>query len=344
MDKIKPKKILIKGMLKTSFHDERRLRREFGTLADEGADIIRVAALTDEDLRLIPRLKALGKNVLIESDIHFNYRLALAALARGADIVRLNPLNITSPSQVKAVIRAARQHRATLRIGINSGGFRRAFASEKSCAGAMVGAMARYLDLFEKEKFYDIILSLKSPLLLTTSIANREADRRFPYPLDVGITSSGPYIEGIVKSAIGISRILHLKKVESMRVSLSAPSYMEVRVARYILQSAGYRKGLEIITCPTCSRCKVDLMAMVDRFKKKLADADRALLERSYTVALMGCEVNGPGEAAQADMGIACGANRAVLFCKGTPARTIPLTEALDRLLAALIKKAGPKK
>jgi len=339
MGKIAPRTILIKGMLKSPLNKLQAVLREYTRLCAEGADIVRVAVPEEKSIAVFPKLRALNKPALVEADIHFNHRWALKAIEAGAQIVRLNPLNVKNPADVRRVIGAARDHGVQVRIGINSGGFRKHFADAGALARAMSKTVGGYLAIFEKEKFYDIIISLKAPSIEATYLANKYASEQFSYPLDVGITSSGPYIEGIVKSSIGISRLLTLKNVASLRVSLSAPSYMEIRVARYILQSLGFRKELEIITCPTCSRCKVNLFGMVDDFKEQITERDPTVWSLPVSVAIMGCEVNGPGEASQADLGIACGSGKAVLFAKGKQIRSVPAQAAVSVLVEEIRKR-----
>lgn len=339
MGKIKARKILIKGMLKSPLNKLSAVLKEYSRLCGEGADIVRVAVPEEKSISVFPKLRALNKSALIEADIHFNHRWALKAIDAGAQIVRLNPLNVKNAADIRQVISAARSRGVQIRIGINSGGFRKHFASAEALARAMAKTIGDYLAIFEKESFYDIILSLKAPSIEATFLANKYASEKFTYPLDVGITSSGPYIEGIVKSSIGISRLLALKNVASLRVSLSAPSYMEIRVARYILQSLGLRKELEIITCPTCSRCKVKLFGMVDDFKERLTASDPRLWSLPVSVAIMGCEVNGPGEASQADLGVACGGTKAVLFAKGKQIESVPARTAVAALVEEIRKR-----
>ncbi|MCF7908855.1 MAG: flavodoxin-dependent (E)-4-hydroxy-3-methylbut-2-enyl-diphosphate synthase [Candidatus Omnitrophica bacterium] len=303
--------IRIKAMLKTPTRDVRNLVKELRQLDTEGAEAVRLAVRVAEDAKLISTLRKQTKLPFV-ADIHFDYRLALAAIDQGFDAIRLNPLNISKPKEVKEVIRAAKANRISIRVGVNSGGFKRKFATPTKLAQAMVKSCENYLKLFEAEAFFDLMFSLKGSSVTSTVQANKLFAKKYNYPLHLGVTATGPFLEGTVKSSVGLGALLNEGIGDIIRVSLTAPSFWEVRIAKQILQALNLRRfGPEIISCPTCSRCEVNLIDIVDKFKKRL---EKAKVEEPLEIALMGCVVNGPGEARQADIGAAFGKNKAVIF------------------------------
>lgn len=305
--------VVVKGMLKTSLEDRAGLCKEARDLAQEGAEIIRVAIMKERDCSLLRDLRRVAP-VSFEADIHFNYLLAMRALESGFDAIRLNPLNIFKKKEVKEIVRLAKEKRIPIRVGINSGGFIRNFSSPRTMAKAMVRKVVSYINWMEEEGFFDIMVSLKASDIETTIIANELFSARYKYPLHLGITATGFVEQGIVKSSLGIGLLLREGIGHALRVSLTANSQLEVRIAKYILQSLNIRSFTpEIISCPQCSRCEVDIEKIVGDFVKKLYQ------EKIFTplkIAIMGCVVNGPGEAFQADIGVAFGKNRAAIFRK----------------------------
>ena len=306
--------VRIKGMLKASTRNSERLLKEAKRLEKEGTEAIRVAVKNKKDTQLATYLKK-KISIPLVADIHFNYRLALLSINGGFDGIRLNPLNIYRQGQVREVVKEAKEAKISIRVGVNSGGFKKSFHSEHDLAYQMVKIVTQYLRIFEREGFFDTIVSLKGSSVYSTVLANREFSKRFDYPLHIGITATGPFLEGAVKSSLGVGILLSEGIGDVIRISLTAPSFWEIRVAKYILQFLGLRKFFcEVISCPTCSRCEVNLVKIVNRFKKNINKLPESnLLGR---VAIMGCVVNGPGEAYQADMGVAFGKKRAVIFRK----------------------------
>ncbi|UCD14834.1 MAG: flavodoxin-dependent (E)-4-hydroxy-3-methylbut-2-enyl-diphosphate synthase [Candidatus Omnitrophota bacterium] len=324
--------VRIKGMIKTPSAHIKKVIAEARKLEKEGAEAIRVAVREDKDTKLAAVLKK-HIDVPIVADVHFHYKLALGAIKEGFDGIRLNPLNISDESQVRKIARLARSFNIPIRVGINSGGFKKEFTHSKALASDMVKRVQRYLKIFQTEGFFDIMVSLKGADVLSTVIANESFSKKFDYPLHLGVTASGPFLEGVVKSSIGIGNLLSGGVGSVLRVSLAAPSFLEVRVAKYILQALNLRRfEPEVICCPTCSRCQVNLINIVDRFKKELEGRD---FDKSLRIAIMGCVVNGPGEAYQADIGVAFGEKKAAIFKKD---KILGWTDE-KRVIADLIKE-----
>jgi (E)-4-hydroxy-3-methylbut-2-enyl-diphosphate synthase len=324
--------VRIKGMLKTPLSDTRNLVREAKQLEAEGAEAIRVAVREQKDAKVAKLLKQHTSLPLV-ADIHFHAPLALLAIERGFEGIRLNPMNIYQPRQVRDIARAAKKAGISIRVGVNSGGFKRRFSSPQALARRMLKEVEVYLKLLERENFFDIMVSLKGSDVLSTITANELFARRHNYPLHLGITATGPFLEGVVKSSLGLGNLLSRGLGAVIRVSLTAPSFWEIRAAKYILQALSLRCfGPEIISCPTCSRCQVDLVSIVGRFKQALA---KEKIKRPLRIAIMGCVVNGPGEAYQADIGVAFGENKAVIFKKDK----ILGSSSEKKIVADLIKK-----
>jgi len=305
--------VRIKGMLKTPIKDTKNLIKEAKVLEKEGAEAIRVAVRQESDALVAKLLKKHIRTPLV-ADVHFHANLALASIDQGFDGIRLNPLNINKKKEVIEIAKAAKRSGISIRVGVNSGGFKRKFSSPKALGLAMVKEVEAYLKVLEAENFFDIMVSLKGSDVLSTIAANELFSKRHNYPLHLGITATGPFLEGAVKSSLGLGSLLRQGVGDIIRVSLTAPSFWEIRVAKYILQALDLGQfGPEIISCPTCSRCEVDLVSIVDKFKEALS---KEKIKQPVRIAIMGCVVNGPGEAYQADIGAAFGKRKAVLFKK----------------------------
>ncbi len=331
--------VRIKGMLKKSLEDKRALLREAMDLQREGAEAIRMAIKTKGQAKIVSFLKKKIKVPLV-ADIHFDEGLALEAIARGFEGVRLNPLNLTNKNKLTQVIKEARKNNVHIRVGINSGGFRQVIEEEELLGQKMVEKALDFIRLLEEENFFNLSVSLKASSLKATLLANRLFAKSSSYPLHLGITATGPFLEGIVKSAMGIGILLEEGIGSILRVSLNAESFWEVRVAKYILQGLNLRRfSPEIISCPTCARCQVDLKKIVEDFKVVLERLEKKRGLLSCRIALMGCEVNGPGEAYQADLGLAFGKGKACLFKKGKILNTLPTQRALRELLKIIEKE-----
>ncbi|MCM8787603.1 MAG: (E)-4-hydroxy-3-methylbut-2-enyl-diphosphate synthase [Candidatus Omnitrophica bacterium] len=332
--KIGPKyPVRIKGMLKTSISKREALLEEANTLVKEGAEAIRVAIKYPHESQILKYLKSKIR-VPFVADIHFNYKLAIEAIECGFDGIRLNPLNITKEPQIKEVVKFAKKNGVHIRVGVNSGGFRQRL-DEKNLAKNMVNSALNFIKILEKEDFFNISVSLKASNIQTTILANRLFALRSKYPLHLGITATGPFLEGVIKSSLGIGILLEEGIGNILRVSLTGPSFWEIKIAKFILQFLGLRYfEPEIVSCPTCSRCSVDLVKIVEDFYKKLDELKSSSIKLPKKIAIMGCEVNGPGEAIFADIGIAFGNKRGVIFKKNK----ILCSDTVDNLAKKFIK------
>lgn len=331
----KNKTIWIKSMLKTPVENKARLIKEAKELDAMGANVIRCAIEKTDSLDVIPALKAAVK-AKIEADVHFDPKLTLGSIRQGADIVRFNPMNISDKKAVKEFLACAKEHGTYVRIGVNSGGFQGKF-TDKSLAKAMVAQMKKWVKFFEKENFEKIYLSFKAQNVNTTVLANKlffeECNK---YPMHLGVTATGPKEEGVIKSALALGTLFSAGIGDALRLSLNAPAKEEVRLAKMFVQFMGLAQyEAEIISCPTCSRTQVDLRKRVESFKKFVAQ-NKAFEGKTIHVALMGCVVNGPGEASQADIGIAFSnkGGKAALFKNGKVFKTIKEESYQEELLA----------
>lgn len=305
-------------------------------LARAGADIVRLAVPTLEAAATLGRVRR-EVDVPLVADIHFNARLALAALEAGADKIRLNPGNIPVAEDLYRVIDAAGERRAAIRIGVNSGSVMPRDEAEtphrhtpREVADRMVEAVRGYIDLFERRGFRDLVLSLKASDVPTTIEATLRIAEAGDYPLHLGITAAGPREEAVLKSALGLGAILTRGLGDTIRISLTADPVTEVQVGRRLLEvlHLAPRRGVEIISCPTCGRCQVDLIPLAEKLYAATRD-----IETPLQVAVMGCVVNGPGEAREADLGVAAGKGFGVLFRHGRPGEKVPEAELFERVM-----------
>jgi len=321
--------IAIQSMANTETADIKNTIAQVTRLEGAGCEIIRLAVKNLYDADAIKPIKRKVK-IPVVADIHFDYRLALQAIKNGADKIRLNPGNLKDASEIKAVVSAAKDAHIPIRIGVNSG----------SINSDAVKAALKFIKLFEGMHFHDIIISLKSSDVVATIESYREISRLCDYPLHLGVTATGPYNTGIVKSSIGIGALLAEGIGDTIRVSLTADPVEEIKAARKILSSINLRRfGPEIISCPTCGRCKVDLIGIVNRLEKELsAFGPRFSAKKPITIAVMGCEVNGPGEAREADIGIAAGKGAGALFIKGKIVKRVEEKDFIKEILKNIKK------
>ena len=325
--------VTIQSMTNTRTDDAAATLAQIRALAAAGCDIVRVAVPDMAAARAIGKLKE-DSPLPIVADIHFDYRLALEAVAAGADKIRINPGNIGGEDRVKAVADACRQKHIPIRIGVNGGSLEKPLLAKYGgvCPEAMVESAFSHIRLLEKFDFTDICVSLKSSSVPMTMRAYQLMSRESDYPLHVGVTEAGTVRMGTLKSAVGIGGLLALGIGDTMRVSLSADPVEEVYAAREILKAAGVRKeGPELVSCPTCGRTRIDLIALAGEVEERLKTVDKPI-----TVAVMGCAVNGPGEAAAADCGIAGGAGEGLLFQKGQIIKKVPQDRLVDELFALI--------
>ena len=307
-------------------------------LEQAGCDIIRAAVPDREAVRLVEAIKK-EVSVPLVADIHFDYRLALECVAAGVDKIRINPGNIGGEDRVKAVATACKNAGVPIRIGVNGGSLEREILAKygSPTPEALVESAQYHVGLLEKYDFDQIVVSMKSSNVKTMVEAYRLMAESSPYPLHLGVTEAGTKRMGIIKSAVGIGSLLLDGIGETIRVSLTADPVEEVYAARDILKSIGMGKpGVEIVSCPTCGRTKIDLIGLAGRVEQALADCRLPI-----KVAVMGCVVNGPGEAREADIGIAGGDGCAVLFKKGQVIRKVPEAEVFDALLEEIGKMQG---
>ncbi len=330
--------VAVQAMTKTDTRDVRATAAQIRRLAKAGAEIVRLAV---PDRAAAEALGAIRRRagVPLIADIHFDHRLALAALDAGVDGLRLNPGNIGSPAKVREVVRAAAARRVPIRIGVNSGSLEKDILARAggATAAAMVESALRHVRLLEDLDFRLIKISLKASDVPRTLAAYRLLATRVGYPFHAGITEAGRLLAGSVKSSAGLALLLAEGLADTVRVSLTAPPEREVFVAWQILQALGLRRrGGVFVSCPTCGRCEVDLMRTAERVEKAVLGLDKPL-----TVAVMGCTVNGPGEAKEADIGLACGRDGGVLFKGGKVLRKVPAARMADELIAEIAKLAA---
>lgn len=325
--------VTIQSMTNTPTQDVEATLKQIRELAAAGCEIVRVAVPDMEAARAVGKIKE-GSPIPVVVDIHFDYKLALEAIAAGADKVRINPGNIGGEDRVKAVAQACRLHNISIRIGVNGGSLEKDILAKygKICPEAMVESAFGHIRLLNKFDFDDICVSLKSSSVPVTMRAYQLMGERSDYPLHIGVTEAGTVRMGTLKSAVGIGGLLALGIGDTIRVSLSADPVEEVYAAREILKAAGVRReGPELVSCPTCGRTKIDLIALANQVEERLKSVDKPI-----TVAVMGCAVNGPGEAAAADCGIAGGVGEGLLFQKGEIIKKVPQDRLVDELFALI--------
>jgi (E)-4-hydroxy-3-methylbut-2-enyl-diphosphate synthase len=330
--------IAVQSMTTTETADPAATLAQIRALAEAGADIVRVAVPKKEDAAALPEIVK-ATPVPLVADIHFDWRLALAALAAGIHAIRLNPGNIGSRERVREVVRAARERNVPIRIGVNAGSLEKDIVEKHGwpTAQGMVESAERHIRFLEDEGYREIKVSLKAHDVAMTVQANRLFSQRFDYPLHLGVTEAGTLLAGTVKSAAGLGILLGEGIGDTIRVSLTADPVEEVRVARLLLKSLGLKFGGATMTsCPTCGRCSVDMIPIAERVERRLAT-----LKGEVSVAVMGCEVNGPGEASAADVGVAYGHNGVgVLFKDGQLVKRMKAEELEEAVVSEAIRIA----
>ncbi len=322
--------VVVQSMTKTDTRDVRATVRQIRRLQRLGCEIVRVAVPDMEAATALGEIKKRIEIPLI-ADIHFDWRLALEALRQGVDGLRINPGNIGARWKIKEVVDAARDRAVPIRIGVNSGSLEKDILKKygSPTAEALVESASRHIGILKDLGFDMIKVSLKGSNVNLTVEAYRLFAERFDYPLHIGITEAGPPPLGIVKSAVGLGILLNEGIGDTIRVSLTATPYEEVRTAYEILASLGIRqRGADIISCPTCGRCNLDIIRIAREVKRRLAS-----VPTDATVAVMGCVVNGPGEAKEADYGVAGAKGEGILFRKGKVVRRVKESEMVDALI-----------
>ncbi len=325
--------ISVQSMTKTDTRDVKATVRQIRGLERAGCEIIRLAVPDIEAARAIGSIKRQVSIPMI-ADIHFDWRLALESISQGVDGLRINPGNIGAKWKIKEVVKAAGASGVPIRIGVNSGSLEKDILKKygRPTPEALVESAARHIAILEDMGFRLIKVSLKGSGVPLTVDAYRSFSGRFDYPLHVGITEAGPPPVGVVKSAAGIGILLNEGIGDTIRVSLTAPSRVEVEVAYEILKALDLRqRGVNIISCPTCGRCNLDIIRIAKKIHKNLQGVSSPL-----TVAVMGCVVNGPGEAREADLGIAGGKGEGIVFKKGKVIKRVKEEELIEALMEAV--------
>ena len=321
--------VSIQSMTNTRTDDVAATLAQIRALASAGCQIVRVAVPDMEAARAVGKIKE-ESPLPVVVDIHFDYKLALEAIAAGADKVRINPGNIGGEDRVKAVADACRQRNIPIRIGVNGGSLEKELLAKygRVCPEAMVESAFGHIKLLNKFDFDDICVSLKSSSVPMTMAAYRVMREQSDYPLHLGVTEAGTVRMGTLKSAVGIGGLLAMGVGDTLRVSLSADPVEEIYAARDILKAAGIRKdGAELVSCPTCGRTRINLIGLAGEVEERLKGVDKPI-----TVAVMGCVVNSPGEASAADCGIAGGVGEGLLFKKGEIIKKVPQDQLVDEL------------
>lgn len=326
--------IVIQSMTNTPTEDVAQTVNQILELEREGCQIVRLAIPTQEAAIAVKEIKK-KVNIPLVADIHFNHILALEVMKNGIDALRINPGNIGGEEKVKAVIRMAKEKKIPIRIGVNGGSLdKKVLSEDRTVVESMIQSALEHISILENMDFYDIVVSLKASDIFRSIEAYTRFSEISSYPLHLGITESGGMRSGAVKSAIGIGSLLMNGIGDTIRVSLTANPVEEVIIAKDILKSLDlYDKDIKIISCPTCGRTKIDLIPLAERIEKAVKD-----IHKPITLAIMGCAVNGPGEAREADIGIAGGIGEAILFKKGEVVRKIKEADIEVELLKEIEK------
>ena len=324
--------LLIQSMTNTKTQDIKGTVAQIKRLQDAGCDIVRAAV---PDMEAAEALKQIKQEITIPlvADIHFDYRLAIESIKNGADKIRINPGNIGDEDRVRQVVEAAKEREIPIRIGINSGSLEKELLVKHGhpTADALVESTLNNISLLESMNFNNLVISIKSSDAMLTVESYIKASKVTDYPMHIGITEAGTVMAGAIKSSVGLGILLYNKIGDTIRVSLTGDPIEEIYVAREILKSMKLMTGgIEIISCPTCGRTNVDLIKVAEEVEKRIRNV---VVRKPMKLAVMGCAVNGPGEAKEADMGIAGGQGEFLLFVKGNIVRKIPQENAIEELI-----------
>ena len=332
--------ITIQSMTNTDTHDIEATYNQVMRLRDAGCDIVRITAPDLESVKTFSELRRRGVDIPLVADIHFDYKIAVAVAEAGVDKIRINPGNIGGRDRILEVVRACRERDIPIRIGVNSGSVEKRLIEKygSPTKEALAESALYHASLLEELDFQNIVISVKSSDPLAMIGANRILAEKTSYPLHLGVTEAGARMRAVVKSSIGVGALLADGIGDTVRISLTDDPVEEIAAARAILDSIGIaeKPGLDIVSCPTCGRTKIDLISLVDSFERRIKEED--LERKNIKVALMGCVVNGPGEAREADIGIAGGKGEALLFKKGEIIRKIEEKNVLDELIDEIKK------
>lgn len=328
-------KILIQSMCNTDTRDIKSTVNQISLLEDAGCEIIRVAVPDMEAANALKEIKSKIKIPLV-ADIHFDYRLALKAIENGIDKLRINPGNIGNYQRVKEVVNSAKERNIPIRIGVNSGSLEKDILNKYKAVTpeGLVESALKHVDMLEGLDYENIVISIKASNVQFTIKSYKLLSEKVNYPLHLGITESGTVFSGSIKSAVGIGAILSMGIGDTIRVSLTGNPVEEIKTAKEILKSIGLRKfGIEFISCPTCGRTEIDLISIAEKVEKQCIN-----INKNIKVAVMGCAVNGPGEAKEADIGIAGGKGYGLIFKKGEILRKVTESELIEQLIMEINK------
>jgi (E)-4-hydroxy-3-methylbut-2-enyl-diphosphate synthase len=325
--------VIIQSMCTTKTTNIKETVAQIKRLTDANCQLVRVAVPDMKAAKCLGAIKS-AISIPLVADIHFDYRLALEAVEQGVDKIRINPGNIGRRDRIKKVVEVCKQKNIPIRIGVNAGSLEKKFLQQAGhpTAQGMVNSALENIYLLEELEFYDIVVSMKASSVPLTIEAYKLASKMFKYPLHLGITESGTLSSGVIKSAAGLGALLHLGLGNTMRTSLSADPVEEVRVAKTILKTYDLLEdGPNLISCPTCGRTQIDLISIANEIENYLEK-----IKAPITVAVMGCAVNGPGEAREADIGLAGGNGKGIIFKKGKIVKTVPEKKMIDELKAEI--------
>ncbi|MDK2984942.1 MAG: (E)-4-hydroxy-3-methylbut-2-enyl-diphosphate synthase [Clostridia bacterium] len=327
--------ISVQSMTNTDTRDVKSTIEQIKRLENAGCEIVRVAV---PDMEAAKRLAEIKNNITIPliADIHFDYRLALESIKQGVDGLRLNPGNIGSLTKVKQVVENAREKNIPIRIGVNAGSLDKKLLDKYGgvTPAALVESALEHINYLEKLNYTNLKISLKASNIELMFHAYKLLAEKVDYPFHIGVTEAGTVLTGAVKSSVGITLLLNEGLGDTLRVSLTGPPEKEVQVGYDILRCLGLReRGVQLISCPTCGRCGIDLQALAEEVEKRTSG-----IQKHLKVAVMGCPVNGPGEAREADVGIAGGKEKGLLFSKGKKLKTVPQNQLVDELMKEIDK------
>lgn len=332
--------VVIQSMCNTKTKNVEATIKQINALEQAGCELVRVAVFDKEDAYAIKEIKK-GIHIPLVADIHFDYRLALIAIESGIDKVRINPGNIGSIEKVKAVVDACKEKHIPIRIGVNGGSLEKEILEKygEPTPEGMIESAMKHVKILEDLDFHDIVISLKSSNTMLTIKAYELASKTFPYPLHVGVTEAGTALGGTIKSALGIGTLLYEGIGNTIRVSLSDDPVEEIKVAKILLKELGLLKGVPtLVSCPTCGRIQYDLIPIAKEMEDFLKD-----IHLDITVAIMGCAVNGPGEARHADIGIAGGVGEGLLIKHGEIVKRVKQEDMVQTLKDEILKMVEEK-
>ncbi|MFW0861153.1 MAG: flavodoxin-dependent (E)-4-hydroxy-3-methylbut-2-enyl-diphosphate synthase [Dethiobacter sp.] len=332
--------VIIESMTNTDTADLAATLAQITALKQAGCELVRVAVPNQRAVAVLPDL--IRQSALpVVADIHFNHRFALGAIRAGVVKLRINPGNIGGEERLAEVVSLAGEKQVPIRIGVNAGSLEQRLLDKygKATPEAMLESAMDHIRMAEKHGFYDLVISLKASSVPLTVAANRLFAKESRYPLHLGVTEAGSSFSGTVYSAVGIGALLLSGLGDTIRISLTAPPVEEIRVAKAILAAAEIRRfGPRVISCPTCGRCQISLIELVKELEQRVAEITEPL-----TLAVMGCVVNGPGEAREADLGIAGGKNQGLIFCAGEVVRKVPQDRLIDEFMSFLYEYLNSK-